>query len=167
MSALNQVKGLAVLRLLVLLIGTVPGIGHAQKATPWTKPLTQQALASGYDAKLPPHISMVLGIAQNGESVLVRQLMGRVEQTVHTYNVSVANHADVVLFLADERAQSTAVYLLSAGGKLRKAVTYHAGGEPQELTADDARRGLARERSYWAKYAAGSGGGPAPTRPSP
>lgn len=167
-NARGCVKGLG---LALVLLGGVPGLGYSANTapakttpakttpantTPWTKVLTQQALARGYDAKLPPNISLVLGLADKGESVPVRQLVGRVEQKVHTYNVSAANHDDLVLFLADEASQSFAAYRLTAGGKLRKAVTYQAGGQPQELMAEKARLGLARERRYWSDYAAGS-----------
>lgn len=170
-NARGCVKGLG---LALVLLGGVPGLGYSAntapakttpaRTTPWTKVLTQQALASGYDAKLPPNISLVLGLADKGESVPVRQLVGRVEQKVHTYNVSATNHDDLVLFLADEASQSFAAYRLTAGGKLRKAVTYQAGGQPQELMAEKAQRGLARERRYWSDYAAGSAPSSTPLR---
>jgi hypothetical protein len=142
----------------------IAGMGPLRGDAAWTGALTQQALASGFQATLPPHVSVVLGLSSGAESVPVRQLMSRVADKVHTYNVSVANPRDVVLFLADERAQSMVAYLLAPGGKLRKAVSYHFGGEPHELTASEARPGLAREKRYWSDYAAGSRAEPGPSR---
>ena len=162
MSTRGHLGGLA-----LLLLGSVPSLGHTQNATTSTEVLTQKALTSGFQAKLPPHISVVLGLAKQEASLDVRQLVGRVDQKVHTLNVSVANHRDVVLFLVDERAQSTVAYLIAPRGKLRKAVSYRTGGEPQELTAAEARPGLAREIRYWSSYAAGSQTGPPASGPTP
>ena len=167
MRARDYVKGLA-----LALLGSALSIAYAQKAapsrspptTPWTKRLTQQALTSGYEAKLPPHISMVLGLSK-GEGVPVKQLVSRAGQKVHTFNVSVADHR-VVLFLNDEQAQSAVAYLLGPGGKLHTAVSYQAGGEPSELTGSEARSGLAREIRYWSDYAVSNPGTPSPGAPT-
>jgi hypothetical protein len=149
---------------LVSVTASIAATGPARGDTACTGVLTQQALTRGYQATLPPHVSTVLGLSK-GESVPVRQLMSRAADKVHTYNVSVAHPRDVVLFLADEHAQSTVAYLLTSGGKLRKAVSYRAGGEPQELAASEARPGLAREMRYWCDHAAA---GPAsPPNPAP
>jgi hypothetical protein len=164
MRARNYVKGLA-----LAMLGSALTTGYAQKEAQkpasWTKRLTQQALASGYEAKLPPHVSMVLGLAK-GEAVPVKQLVSRAGQKVHTFNVSVADHR-VVLFLNDEQAQSAVAYLLGPGGKLRTAVSYQAGGEPSELTGTEARSGLAREIRYWSDYAVSNPGTPPPGAPTP
>lgn len=160
MRARNYVKGLA-----LALLGSALSTAHAQKATSWTKRLSEQALTSGYQAKLPPHISTVLGLSK-GEGVPVRQLVSRAGQKVHTFNVSVADHR-VVLFLNDEQAQSAVAYLLGPGGKLHTAVSYQAGGEPSELTGSEARSGLAREIRYWSDYAASNPGTPPPRVPTP
>ena len=148
---------------LVFVTVCTAGIGSVRGDTGWTGVLTQQALSGGYQAKLPPHVSVVLGLTSKGESVPVRQLLSRGADKVRTFNVSVANHRDVVLFVVDERAQSTVAYLIAPGGKLRKAVAYQIGGDPHELTASEARPGLAREIRHWSDYAAGSKAAPAPS----
>jgi hypothetical protein len=140
----------------------ITGMGPLRGDAAWTGALTQQALTSGFQATLPPHVSVVLGLVSKSESVPVRQLASRTGQKVHTYNVVVAHPKDVVLFVVDESAQSTIAFLLSSGGKLRKAVSYPNGGEPHELPLSEARPGLARERRYWSDYAAGSRAGPGP-----
>ncbi len=157
MSTRGHLEGLA-----LLLLGSVLGLGHAQNATSWIEVLKHKALTSGYQATLPPHVSGVLGLTSKGESIPVKQLVSRAAQKVRTFNVSDSNHRDVVLFLVDERAQSTVAYLLTPNGKLRKAISYPTGGAPRELTASDARQGLAREVRYWSDYAVGSQAAPAP-----
>ncbi len=147
------------------------GVGSMRAETPWTGALTQLALTSGYQAKLPPHLAMVLGLAPQGESIEVRQLVSRADQKVRTFNVSVAHHQDLVVFLVDERKQATVAYLLTPAGKLRKAVAYHTRGEPRELSASEAHAGLAREVRYWSEHGAESvpqrANPPKPAEPSP
>lgn len=136
--------------------------------TSWTAVLTQQALTAGFPARVPPHVAMVLGLTPKGEGegVPVKQLASRADQQVHTYNVSESKPREVVLFSVDEKTQTTVVYLLSAAGKLRKAIFYQAGGEPHELPATAARTGLAREVRFWSDRAAESAPKP-PARPQP
>lgn len=122
--------------------------------TSWTSVLTQQALTAGFPSTVPPHVATVLGLTPKAESVPVKQLVSRADQQVHTFNVSVAKPRKVVIFAVDEKTQKTVVYLLSAAGKLRKAVSYQTGGEPHELPATEARTGLAREVRFWSDRAA-------------
>jgi hypothetical protein len=138
--------------------------------TSWTSVLTQQALTAGFPAAVPPHVAMVLGLTPKEEGVPVKQLVSRADQQVHTFNVSVAKPRELVIFSVDEKTQKTVVYLLSAAGKLRKAVSYQTGGEPHELPATEARTGLAREVRFWSDRAAESAPKPpasAPAAPNP
>ncbi|HYL71708.1 MAG TPA: hypothetical protein VEY89_10455, partial [Candidatus Dormibacteraeota bacterium] len=125
----------------------------APAATPWTATLTQQALTSGYNSSIPPHVAQVLGLSPQGTAVETRQLVSRAEQTVRTFNVSVTEPHRVVLFVVDERAHKTVVYLVSGAGKLRKGVSYEPGGEPHDLPDAQARSGLAREVRFWSEHA--------------
>ncbi|HEY0767252.1 MAG TPA: hypothetical protein VGD47_04795 [Steroidobacteraceae bacterium] len=137
----------------VVVLVCAASVGPTRGETPWTGVLTQQALASGHHSTLPPHLSRVLGLTAKAESIEVRQLVTRADQTVRTFNVSVAHHGDVVIFFVDERTQATVAYLLGPGGKLRKAVSYQPGGEPRELSASEAHAGLAGEIRYWSGLA--------------
>ena len=125
----------------------------ATAAGSWTAALTQQALTSGYTSSVPPHVALVLGLSPKSEAIQTRQLVSRAEQTVHTFNVSAAEPHRVVLFVVDERAHKTVVYLVSTAGKLRKAVSYEPGGEPHDLPDAQARSGLAREVRFWSEHA--------------
>lgn len=150
---------------LVFVTICIAGIGPLRGDAAWTAALAQQALTSGFQATLPPHASVVLGLASKSEGVPVRQLVSRAGQKVHTFNVVIAHPKDVVLFVVDESTQSASAFLISSGGRLVKAVSYQAGGEPRELTASEARPGLVREKRYWSDYAVGSKAGPAPPAP--
>lgn len=138
--------------------------------SPWVSVLTQQALTAGFPGTVPPHVAMVLGLTPKEEGVPVKQLVSHADQQVHTFNVSVAKPRKVVIFSVDEKAHNTVVYLLSAAGKLRKAVSYQSGGEPHELPATEARTGLASEVSFWSDRAAERAPKPpagAPPAPNP
>jgi hypothetical protein len=129
-------------------------IGIACAAVPWTKVLTEQALQTGAHATLPPNVSGILGLGDPGKSVEVRQLIARDGHEVRTFNVSVAQHRDLVIFKVDEKAATAVAYLLAPGGRLRSAVSYHTGGQPQPLQPDQARAGFAREVRFWSGRAA-------------
>jgi len=155
MSAGIRLRSFAAVLLCVL------GVGQTHGETPWTAVLSQQALAAGHQATLSPNLSMVLGLATKPQSVAVRQLATRAEQKVHTFNVSVAHHQDLVILYADEGTRTTVAYLLAPGGRLRKAVSYQTGGPPQELSAAEAKVGFAGEVRYWSGLAHELGPGPA------
>ena len=129
------------------------GAGPAHAGPRWTESLVSEALTKGFEATLPPHASMVLGLAQEGERVAVRQLVERSEKKVRTFNVCVAHHRDIVLFLVDEGTQSATAYLVTPGGALRMAVSYQSGGQPHLLTRAEARSAFLREVRYWSQRA--------------
>jgi hypothetical protein len=127
--------------------------GSAQARPPWTQVLTQEALSSGFLTRLPPAVSVALGLAKAEEGTDVRQLISKAGHRVRTFNVCVANQADLVMFDVDAHSAATVAYLIGADAKLRKAVSYQAGGQAQELPVADARAGLAREVSFWSARA--------------
>ncbi len=152
------------LRSFAALLVCVLGVGQTRGETPWTAVLTQQALAAGYPATLPPNLSMVLGLAAQGKSVQVKQLVTRAEQKVRTFNVSVAHHRDLVIFLVDEGTQATVAYLLGPGGKLRRRPSPTSSGRVAScarpsLTRSGLSRGncplLRRTPVTWLKCATG------------
>src|SRR5215469_9333982 len=84
------------------------GALEAAAPTPWTRTLTQEALDNGFLSRLPPNVSLVLGLAKPEEGTDVRQLVSKEGHQVRTFNVSVANHADVVLFNVNAQSGATA-----------------------------------------------------------
>jgi hypothetical protein len=155
MSAAIRLRSFAAVLVCVL------GVGQTRAETPWTAVLIEQALTGGHQATLPPNVSRVLGLAAQGKSIEVRQLVTRADKIVRTFNVSVAHHRDLVIFSVDEGTRATVAYLLAPGGRLRKAVSYQTGGPPLELSAAEAKVGFAGEVRYWSGRARELGPGPA------
>jgi hypothetical protein len=122
---------------------------QASTTTPWAQTLTQQALDSGFLSRLPPNVSVVFGLAKPEEGTDVRQLLSKEGHQVRTFNVSVANHSDLVIFNVNAQSGATVAYLVSPEGQLRKAVAYQTGGQARDLSAADAKSGFAREKKYW------------------
>jgi hypothetical protein len=128
----------------------------------WTQVLTQQALSSGFLTRLPPAVSVALGLAKAEQGAEVRQLITKAGHQVRTFNVSVANQNDLVVFNIDARTGTTVAYLVGADAQLRKAVSYQAGGEAHEVAAVEARAGLTREARFWSARARASAAPAAP-----
>ena len=140
------------LTLLTVLLTVLPG-APLPAAIPWAQALTQQALGSGFLTRLPPNVSTAFGLPKAADGTDVRQLLTKDGHRIRTFNVSVASHADLVVFNVDAQSGATTAYLLTAEGELRKAVSYKAGGEAQPLPPADAKAGFAREKRYWSARA--------------
>jgi len=153
--------GLLTLAAVVLFAGALQAA-----STPWVQTLTQQALDSGFLSRLPPNVSVVFGLAKPEEGTDVRQLLSKEGHQVRTFNVSVANHADVVIFNVDAHSGATVAYLITPEGQLRRAVTYKPGGQAKDLSPADAKAGLAHEKKFWAARAK-SAPPAAPAAPAP
>lgn len=109
-------------------------------------------LQRGLDSQLPAHLSVVLGVSRLEQQTAVKQAVIRDGSTVRTFNVSVANHGDVVMLLYDEQSHSTKAFLVSAAGFLRRAVSYQAGGVAKERSLAQARSDFAREINFWTDF---------------
>jgi hypothetical protein len=100
------------------------------------------------------------------EGTDVRQLLAKEGHQVRTFNVSVANHADVVIFNVNAQSGTTVAYLVAPDGQLRKAVAYQTGGQARDLSAADAKAGMAREKKYWSARAKSAQGASSPAPPA-
>jgi hypothetical protein len=102
----------------------------------------------GLQAKLPPHISTLLGIAQEQECP-VMQGVARSGTRVQGIDVTIADKNDVVLFVADESTNDQTLYLTSSQGRLRKVVSVRAGvGAVSRITEKD-RKAFEKEKQFW------------------
>jgi hypothetical protein len=141
---------------LTWLMAAIAGVALADTAKPagqWVQTLTHEALDSGFLSRLPPNVSVVFGLAKAQEGTDVRQLLSKEGHQVRTFNVSVANHADIVIFNVNAQSGATVAYLVGPDGQLRKAVAYQNGGQARDLSAADAKAGMAREKKYWSARA--------------
>ena len=107
-----------------------------------------KTLQEGLHAKLPPHISTLLGLS-NEEDCPVMQGVVRTGKVVQGFDVSKANKNDVVLFVANEATNDQTLYLTSKEGVLRKVVTVKEGvGQAQKITGED-RKAFEKEKQFW------------------
>jgi hypothetical protein len=107
-----------------------------------------KTLQEGLHASLPPHLSTLLGLSGEQES-LVRQAVVRTGKVVQGFDVSTANNNDVVLFVVNETTKDQTLYLTSKDGVLRKVVTVEEGvGRVQKVTDED-RKAFEKEKQFW------------------
>jgi hypothetical protein len=121
----------------------------AQSANRGLDGLIDSVLRSGHDGRLPPHLSLVLGIGAGDVPLEVRQAVVRNGPEVRAFNVCVANHGDIVILRTNEATQNTKAFLLSTTGKLRSAVSYHTGGQARHIPAAEAGIAAADEVKFW------------------
>lgn len=107
-----------------------------------------KTLQEGLHAKLPPHLSTLLGLSQEKECVVMQGVV-RTGEVVQGFNVSTANKNDVVLFVVNEATNGQTLYLTTKEGVLRKVVTVEEGvGRIQKVTGED-RKGFEKEKQFW------------------
>jgi len=107
-----------------------------------------KTLQEGLHAKLPPHLSTLLGLSREQEC-LVRQGVVRTGKVVQGFDVSTANKNDVVLFVVNETTNDQTLYLTSTEGALRKVVKVEEGaGRVQKVTPED-RKAFEKEKQFW------------------
>ena len=106
-----------------------------------------KTVQEGLHAKLPPHLSTLLGLSQEQEC-LVRQAVVRTGKVVQGFDVAV-NKNDVVLFVVNETTNDQTLYLTSKEGVLRKVVTVEEGvGRVRKVTGED-RKAFEKEKQFW------------------
>ena len=105
-------------------------------------------LQEGLQAKLPPHLSTLLGLTQEEECPVMQGVV-RTGKAVQGFDVAAANRKDVVLFVVDETTNDQTLYLTSKEGVLRKVVTVKEGaGQVQKITSED-RKAFEKEKQFW------------------
>jgi hypothetical protein len=136
-----------------LVVVTVLAAFAAPAATPTLGRLVDAVLRNGPNSQLPAHLSAVLGVNPDEHSTAVKQAVIRNGDSVHTFNVCVGNHKDLVMVVTNEKTQLTQAYLLTAAGVLRKAIDYEAGRAPRERLPKEARQDFANEIKFWMHFA--------------
>ena len=105
-------------------------------------------LREGPHAKLPPHLSTLLGLSKE-EECHVMQGVVRTGKVVQGFDVSKANKNDVVLFVVNETTNDQTLYLTSMEGVLRKVVKVEEGvGRVEKITGKD-REAFEKEKAFW------------------
>jgi hypothetical protein len=122
-----------------------PPLSQAQKRLAQAADATSR---NGFHAKLPPHISTLLGLS-NEQECPVMQSVVRDGKLVKGFDVSDTNKNDIVLFVVDEAASNQTLYLTSPEGTLRKVVSIKAGVGSVVRTTDDDRKTFQTEKQSW------------------
>ena len=147
--ALRIRNGVAVMLLAACwLAAQSPKKSPAPKATSRLATAIDQTLAQGYDAILPAHVSNLLGISLDAHEVPVKQA-NEMGEPIRGFDVSVAEHNNVVLFV-DSRAEKKATYYLtSRHGVLRKVLSVADGvGHDRSPTMED-KEAFEKEKQHW------------------
>ena len=107
-----------------------------------------RVLREGLNAKIPPHLSTLLGLSQESECE-VKQGVWRTGKMVQGFDVSVADKNDIVLFVVDEGLNNQTLYRTSAQGRLRKMVSVTNGvGSVGKITDED-KKAFEKEKQFW------------------
>jgi hypothetical protein len=116
-----------------------------------------KTLQEGLHAKLPPHLSTLLGLSKEEECKVMQDVV-RTGKVVQGFDVLTANKNDVVLFVVNETTNDQTLYLTSQEGVLRKVVIVEEGvGRVQKITGKD-REAFEKERVFWLDRLAPVGG---------
>ena len=142
-----------VIVILMLLMMIVPAAGQARHSS---SSRTQErfsravdkTLREGLRGSLPPHISTLLGIAQEEECPVMQGVV-RTGNVVQGIDVSTTNRKDVVLFVADETTNDQALYLTSAEGTLRRVVMVQGGVGNAVRITEQHKQAFEKEKRFW------------------
>jgi len=102
----------------------------------------------GVHAKLPPHLSTLLGLTQEDECP-VMQGMVRTGNVVQGFDITIKNKNDIVLFVVDETAKDQTLYLTSPDGTLRKVALVKAGVGDEVRITDKEKKAFEKEKQFW------------------
>ncbi len=102
----------------------------------------------GVHAKLPPHVSTLLGLSKEEECPVMQNVV-RTGNMVQGLDVTVANENDIVLFVVDETPNDQTLYLTSPEGTLRKVVSVKAGVGAVERITDTNKKAFEKEKQFW------------------
>jgi len=107
-----------------------------------------KVLREGLDAKLPPHLSTLLGLSQELEFP-VKQRVWRTGKMVQGFDVSAEDKKDFVLFVVDEGANNQNLYLTSAQGRLLRMVSVKNGEGSVAKITDEDKKAFEKEKEFW------------------
>jgi hypothetical protein len=141
------------LSVLILAVVNLPAAGQVQHS-PGSHAQGRFARAAdntfreGVHAKLPPHLSTLLGVSKEEECPVMQSVV-RKGNVVRGFDVSVANKNDIVFFVVDETGNDQTLYLTSPEGTLRKVVSVKAGvGAVARITQND-KKAFEKEKQFW------------------
>lgn len=106
-------------------------------------------LTAGLQAKIPPHVSDMLGISSDQKECEVSQKFERNGKLVRGFDVSRADKSNIVLFVVDEATNEQTFYLTSGRGTLRRVLAVREGiGHVLPVTAKE-KAAFEKELQFW------------------
>lgn len=108
----------------------------------------ENALKTGFDAELPPHVSTLLGLTRE-EKCTVKQGLLRSSDKIQGIEVTEKNHDDIVIFVVDAATQDQTFYLTSTSGQLRKLLSVKQGQGQVVRPAKADLESFEREKKLW------------------
>lgn len=154
MSIVARHRFVGLLAVLILALVIVPAAAGQAQHSPRPHALSRLARAAdmtlekGMHAKLPPHLSTLLGLSREEECPVMQGVVRTVTQ-VQGFDVSVANKKDIILFVVDETANDQNLYLTSPEGMLRKVVSVKAGVGAAVRITDKEKKAFEKEKQFW------------------
>jgi len=127
----------------------VLGVGQTRGETPWTAVLTQQALAAGYPATLPPNLSMVLGWLPRAKASRSNSSSHALSRRSEPSRQCCPSPRSRYFFSSTKGTQATVAYLLGPGGRAAQGHLLPDRAQPRELSASEAHAGYVAEVRYW------------------
>lgn len=123
---------------------------HASRSHPTSKLAVAAdiTIREGVHASLPPHISTLLGVANEQECPVMQNVV-RSRNEVQGLNVSLKDKHDIVLFLVDEGSRDQVFYLSSPAGTLRRVVSVKAGVGQAERVTEERKKSFQKEKQFW------------------
>lgn len=107
-----------------------------------------RTLEHGHDAILPPHVSHLLGISPQEHEVPVKQFT-EMEEPIRGFEVSTAEHNNVVVFVEKRVQKESTFYLTSQRGTLRKVLSVIEGVGYDRLPTKDDKEAFEKEKQHW------------------
>lgn len=106
-------------------------------------------LTEGLQAKIPPHVSDMLGISSHQKECEVSQRFERNGKLVRGFDVSRADKSNIVFFVVDEATNEQTFYLTSGRGTLRRVLAVREGtGHVLPVTAKE-KAAFEKELQFW------------------
>ena len=107
-----------------------------------------RTLAEGHDAILPPHVSNLLGISPQEHEIPVKQFV-EMGEPIRGFEVSTAEHNNVVIFVESRAQKQTTFYLTSRRGTLRRVLEVIEGVGHSRLPTKDDKDDFEKEKKRW------------------
>jgi hypothetical protein len=127
----------------------------AQSQKPST-PQTKSSLGSaidrtldhGNDAILPPHVSNLLGISPKEHEIPVKQFV-EMGEPIRGFEVSTAEHNNVVIFVESRAQKQSTFYLTSRRGTLRRVLAVIEGVGYSRVPTKADKEEFEKEKKRW------------------